>query len=55
MSCPLTIADHEAAQKALRAACIAVSLTAGKTRQEVAAAVAARAIAALRSKGGRKP
>jgi hypothetical protein len=43
-------ADPSAAQKALHAACIVVSITAGKTAVEVAAEVASRAIAALRSK-----
>jgi hypothetical protein len=50
MSRPLTIAGHEAAQAALHAACLCVSLAAGKTAVEVAAAVAARAIASLRKR-----
>ena len=50
MSRPLTIADHSAAQKALRAACIVVSLAAVKTPEQVAAEIAARVVHNLRAK-----
>ena len=50
MSRPLTVAGHHAAQHALRAACVCVSLCANRHPHEVVAEIAARAIAALRSK-----
>ena len=50
MSRPLTIADHEAAQKALHAACLCVGITAGQTAEQVAAAVLSRVIHNLRAK-----
>jgi hypothetical protein len=57
MSKPLTIADHDRIRAGIARAeqLAAYTLTAirGRTAQEVAAAVAARAIAALRQKGGR--
>jgi hypothetical protein len=50
VSRPLTIAGHEAAQAALHAACIVVSLAAGQTPEQVAGEVAARVVHSLRSK-----
>lgn len=49
----LSVADHQAARYALRAACIAVGLFAGPRPEELAAEVARRAVASLLSKGGR--
>lgn len=54
MSRPLTIEDHSRLHSALiqaeRAACYALAAIRGRTAEEVAAEVAARAIQALRSK-----
>jgi hypothetical protein len=47
---PLTTADHSAAEKALHVACLCVGLCAGKTPEEVAAAVLSRVIHNLRAK-----
>lgn len=41
----------EAASRAIRAACVAVSLSTGKTAEQIAAEVAACAVASVCSKG----
>ena len=46
----VSVASHQAAQHALKAACICLHLCAGRHPQQIAAEVAARAITALRSK-----
>jgi len=49
----VSVAAHHGAQHALQAACLCVSLTAGKTPEQVAAEIAGRAVAALRGKESR--
>ncbi len=56
---PLTVERHERIHGALiqaeRLAAYALATIRGRTAEEVAAEVAARALASLRQKGGRKP
>ena len=49
----VSVAGHQVARRAIRAACIAVGLFPGPRPEELAAEVARRAVASLRSKGGR--
>ena len=47
----VSVAGHQVARRAIRAAYLAVSFAAGKTARQIAAEIAARAVASLRHKG----
>lgn len=49
----VSVADHHAARQALNAACVAVTLCAGRQPEEVAAEIAGRAVTALKGEGQR--
>lgn len=48
----VSVACHQVARRSIRAACLAVNFAAGKTAEQIAAEIAARAVALLRQKGG---
>lgn len=47
MQCRVSVDGHQAARRAIRAACVVVSLAEGKTPEELAGEIARRAVAAL--------
>jgi hypothetical protein len=50
MSVPLTVERHRHLATGINAACLMVSLCAGKTAEQIAAEIASRTLAALRAK-----